>query len=86
MQSNLQDLLKVFRLVHYYSDVLLITASILPRSLHAKVLQATVSERLAQGLYVAARVRFEPATIRTVGTELTTEPPCPQGIYNRQLL
>jgi len=36
--------------------------------------QATTSEGLAQGPYVAARVGFEPATLRT-GTELTTEPP-----------
>ena len=31
-------------------------------------------ERLAQGLYVAAGVGFEPATLRTQGT---TEPPHP---------
>ena len=27
--------------------------------------------------YVATRVRFEPATFRRQGTELTTQPPCP---------
>jgi len=32
-----------------------------------------VSERLSQEAYVAARVGFEPATIRTKGIELTTE-------------
>jgi len=30
----------------------------------------TVSERLAQGPYVAARVGFEPATLQTQGAEL----------------
>ena len=33
------------------------------------VIQATTSEGLAQGPYVAARVRFEPATLRMQGTE-----------------
>ena len=33
------------------------------------------SEGLAQGPYVAARVGFEPATLRTQGTEPTNEPP-----------
>ena len=33
-----------------------------------------MSEGLAQGLYVAARVGFERAILRTQGTELTTEP------------
>ena len=30
----------------------------------------------SQGSYVTARVGFEPATLRTEGTEPTTEPPC----------
>ena len=34
-------------------------------------------QSLAQGPYVAARVGFEPATLRTEGTQLTTEPPRP---------
>ena len=38
-------------------------------------IQATVSEELGQGPYVAARVGFEPATLRTQGAELTTELP-----------
>jgi len=33
------------------------------------------SEGLAQGPYVAARVGFEPATLRTQGTEPTNESP-----------
>ena len=33
-----------------------------------------MSEGLAQGPYVEARVRFEPATFRTQGTEPTNEP------------
>ena len=35
------------------------------------------SEGLTQGSYVAARVGFEPATIRMQGTEPTTEQPHP---------
>src|SRR6218665_2345695 len=34
-----------------------------------------MSEGLAQGLYVAARVGFEPAPLRTQSTKFTTEPP-----------
>ena len=41
------------------------------------MLQATTSEGLAQGPYVAARVEFETETLRTQGTKLTTEPPRP---------
>jgi len=33
-----------------------------------------VSEGLSQGPYVAARAGFEPATLRTQGNELSTEP------------
>ena len=33
-----------------------------------------MSEGLAQGSYMAAKVGFEPATFRTQGTDLTTEP------------
>ena len=36
-----------------------------------------MSEGLAQGPYVMARVKFEPATLRTQGTEPTSEPPHP---------
>ena len=36
-----------------------------------------MSEGLAQGSYVVARVGFGPATFRTQATEPTTEPPCP---------
>ena len=47
------------------------------------MLQATASERLAQGPYVVARVGFEPATLWTQGTELITRPPRPQDYdYN----
>jgi len=38
--------------VHYYSEALQTTALILCRSQHAKVLQATVSEGVAQGPYM----------------------------------
>ena len=43
--------------------------------------QATVSEGPAQGPYVAARVGFKPETLRTQGTELTTEPLRPTHTY-----
>ena len=38
---------------------------------HEEVPQATVSEVLAQGPYVAARAGFEPVTVRTKGVEFT---------------
>jgi len=42
--------------------------------LTSEALEATTSEGLAQGPYVAARVGFEFATFQTQGTEPTTEP------------
>src|SRR6218665_3184388 len=51
-----------------------LTARQLRRAPH-HVIQATTSKGLAQGPYVQARVGFEPATLQTQGTELTTEPP-----------
>ena len=39
-----------------------------------------MSEGLAQGPYVAAKVRFKPATLWMQGTELTTEPPHPTSL------
>jgi len=45
------------------------------RSLHAKALQATVSEGLAQGPYVAARAQFKPTTLRSKSIDSTNEPP-----------
>ena len=44
---------------------------------HAEAPQATASEGLAQGPYVAARVGFEPTALRTKGVESTNEPPHP---------
>src|SRR6218665_1672084 len=41
---------------------------------HAKAQQATASEGLAQGPYVAARAGFEPMTLRMKGDESTNEP------------
>ena len=41
------------------------------------MIQAATSVGLAKGLYVAARVGFEPVTFLTEGTEPTTEPPRP---------
>jgi len=60
---------------HYHSEVLPNTALILCQSYHAEALQATVSEGLAQGPYMAAVI--EPVTLHTHGIELTTKPPCP---------
>ena len=57
--------------VHYHSGALPTTALILYRSYHAEALQATASEGLAQGPYLAARVEFEPATLQVQGTEST---------------
>jgi len=51
------------------SEALVTTALILCQSLDAEVLQATASEGLAQGSYVAARVGFKPATLWTKGTD-----------------
>src|SRR6218665_969661 len=39
------------------------------------VIHATVSDGLVQGPYVVTSVGFELMTLRTQGTELTTEPP-----------
>jgi len=44
-----------------------------------------VSEGLAQGNYVAARVGFEPATFQTEGTEPHTEPPRPATLVGSVL-
>src|SRR6218665_286623 len=64
--------------VHYYSETLPTIALILCRCLHAEALQATASEGLAQGPYVAAGAGFEPATIRSKGTTLQ----CPTTHHN----
>ena len=47
---------------------------------HAKAPQATVSEGLAQGPYVAARAGVEPMTIWTKGIDSNNAPPTPQWI------
>ena len=61
--------------VLYYSEELpTITIAL---EFHAEAPQATASERLAQGPYVAARAGFEPTTLRTKGDESTNEPPGP---------
>ena len=43
-----------------------------------------MSEGLAQGPYVAARVGFEPMTLRTKGDESTNEPPRPT-VYHHHI-
>ena len=47
---------------------------------HAKAPQATASEGLAHGPYVAARAGFEPMTLWTNGVESANEPPCPTEV------
>ena len=44
---------------------------------HAKAPQATASEELAQGPYVAARAGFEPTTLWSTGIDSTNEPKRP---------
>jgi len=44
---------------------------------HAEAPQATASEGLAHGPYVAARAGFEPATLHTKGVESTNGSPRP---------
>src|SRR6218665_2273487 len=44
---------------------------------HTEALQATASKGLAQGLYMAAKIGFEPVTLQTKGDESTNEPPYP---------
>ena len=44
---------------------------------HAEAPQATASEGLAQGPYMAAGAGFEPATLQTKGDESINEPPRP---------
>src|SRR6218665_577062 len=48
-----------------------------PRGAPHYVIQATTSEGLAQGPYLATRMGFEPATFRIEGTDNPTEPPRP---------
>ena len=44
---------------------------------HAEAPQATASEVLAQGPYMAATAGFKPMTLRTKGAESANEPPLP---------
>ena len=46
-------------------------------SLHAETLQATASDGLARGPYVAARAGFEPTTLRSKGSDSTNASPHP---------
>jgi len=50
------------------------------RSLHAETLQATASEGLAQGSYVATRARLETMTLRSKGIDSTNAPSRPTSI------
>src|SRR6218665_2764295 len=44
---------------------------------HAEAPQATASEALAHGPYVAVKARFKPATLQMKGVESTNGSPCP---------
>src|SRR6218665_1808829 len=59
--------------VHYYSKALQTQHGYYVSEFHAEAPQATVSEGLAKGPYVAARVGFEPTTIRMKGVESNNE-------------
>src|SRR6218665_1805310 len=56
------------------------------RSLHAEALQATASDGLVQGPYVAARVRFEPATLRSKIIDSTNAPPHPTMLLKGNIM
>ena len=48
---------------------------------HTKAPQATVSEGLAQGPYVAARVGVKPMTLWTKGVDSTNAPHTPHNYF-----
>ena len=52
------------------------------QSLYAETLQATASEGLAQGPYVAASAGFEPVSLRSKGIDSTNVPPRPTLAFN----
>ena len=53
---------------------------------HAEAPQATASEGLSQGPYVAARAGFEPMTLWTKGDKCTNEPPRPKSVSEGSVL
>ena len=52
---------------------------------HGEAPQATVSEGLAQGPYVAARAGVEPMTLRTKGVDCTNAPHTPHTLQYKLL-
>ena len=60
--------------VHYYPEALPTVADTMSELTRRSATDNFASEGFAEGPYVAARVRFEPATFRTLGTDPTTEP------------
>ena len=52
---------------------------------HSETPQATASEGLAQGPYVAARAGFEPTILWTEGIESSNEPSCPISVAFPQM-
>jgi len=65
--------------VHYYSEALPATARIVGYCIgvSCRSEQATVSKRLAQGPYMAARVGVKHTTLWLRVTDLTNAPPHP---------
>src|SRR6218665_143231 len=62
--------------VQFHLEVLPTTARILRRSFVPKRFRQLQVKDLPKVFFVAARARFEPATLWTKGTESTNEPPC----------
>ena len=65
--------------VHYYSEALP-TQHGYCAEFHTEAPQATVSEGLVQGPYVAARAGVEPMILRTKGIDSTNAPHAPHMI------
>ena len=59
------------------SEALPTTAIDTVSDFYSETLQATVSEGIAQGPYVAARAGFEPTTLRSKGIDSAKAPPRP---------
>src|SRR6218665_2012606 len=69
--------------LHILSFIAKISIASLQIHYYAEALHSLVSERLSHGPYVVARVRFEPVSFLTQGTERTTEPQHPSLISEK---
>src|SRR6218665_1994603 len=81
-------LIMIMMIDHIYSATLSTTTQRCSRLQHRYCIgvsrqsaQATVSEKLAQGPYVAARARVEPTTLRLRVIDLTNAPPPPTLVF-----